>query len=70
MAIIDDYAGIAAELHRIRDQQMPKHEAIEPASGRSPPTQQHRMRVTPAGDELYRRLVSQRYRFAGTSRRR
>jgi hypothetical protein len=58
MAIVDDYASIATELHRIRagksaaEKRAVMHPSAEP---------EHRMRATVAGDLLYRRLVSHRY---------
>jgi hypothetical protein len=56
MPIVDDYAGIAAELRRLYAKKLPASDSVdtphEPA--------QHRMRSTIAGELLYRRLVSQR----------
>jgi hypothetical protein len=58
MAIVDDYASIATELHRIRAGKP----AAEKRAGMHPEAEpEHRMRATVAGDLLYRRLVSQRY---------
>jgi len=61
MAIVDDYAGIAAELRRIRGEKSPPEKRdetpLEPAS-------QHRMRTTITGDLLYRRLVANLRRAA------
>ncbi len=59
MAIIDDYAGIAAELRRIQAESRAEAKASEvprdSATG-------HPMRTTPAGEMLYRRLVLPRRR--------
>jgi hypothetical protein len=61
MAIVDDYAAIAAETRRIRAERFPQEKPADEA--RSEPTGQHRMRSTISGDLLYRRLISQRARF-------
>jgi hypothetical protein len=59
MAIIEDYAEIAAELRRIRNEKPPEREpGVSPRD-----TGWHRMRSTTAGDRLYRRLISPRYRY-------
>jgi hypothetical protein len=61
MAIVDDYAGIAAELRRIRAEKLPEKPTVvsrEPAS-------QHRMRTTITGELLYRRLIAKKSRLAG-----
>jgi hypothetical protein len=52
MAIVDNYAGITAELRRIRAEKSPpeKH-AVAPREQAS----QHRMRTTIIGDLLYQR---------------
>jgi len=53
MAIIHDYDGIAAELHRMRAEKK-RHET---RSHMHPePEPKHRMRPTAAGNRLYRRL--------------
>jgi hypothetical protein len=54
MAIVDDYAAIAAELRRIRAEKPPDEDPAEVARELAP---QHRMRTTIAGEQLYRRLV-------------
>jgi hypothetical protein len=61
MAIVDDYAGIAAELRRIRAEKLPEKPTVvsrEPAS-------QHRMRTTITGELLYRRLISKKASTGG-----
>ena len=65
MAIVEDYAGIAAELRRLRAKKTPENEIDAGAE----PELQHRMRATPGGELLYRRLVSQRYWRYGVGRR-
>ena len=61
MAIVDDYGEIASELRRIRAERLAAEAAGAPEPDRlSPVSTQHRMRSTPAGEMLYRRLVSQR----------
>jgi hypothetical protein len=64
MAIVDDYAGIATELRRLQAER-----AAAAGKGQGPdervravPAARHPMRATPAGELLYRRLVSQRRR--------
>jgi hypothetical protein len=54
MAIIDDYAGIAAEMRRIQAEKSPEK---KPADARREPAPLHPMRTTIAGEQLYRRLV-------------
>ena len=61
MAIVDDYAGIAAELRRLRAEREPEKTRIE-AHRQPAPSGSHPMRLTPAGEILYRRLVAQRRR--------
>ena len=55
MAIIDDYASIAAELRRIKGEKPEgrKHPAEPGNAG-------HRMQATIAGEALYRRLIAPR----------
>jgi hypothetical protein len=65
MAIVDDYASIAAELRRLQAERMPKGETVEPEAQ----LPWHPMRATPAGEQLYRRLVARRHRVVGPSRR-
>ncbi|MGE5269861.1 MAG: hypothetical protein ACM3JG_09350 [Thiohalocapsa sp.] len=66
MAMIDDYAQIAAELRRIRAEHRTGQEAAQPplAHDRAPQSlgrpPGHPMRRTLAGELLYRRLVSSR----------
>ena len=55
MSIVDDYAGIAAELRRLKSEKPPADNAADARREPSP----HRMRATIAGELLYRRLVSQ-----------
>ena len=58
MAIIDDYAGIAAELRRIQaEKKLPAEK--EPADDDATwmPGWPHLLRATPAGEARYRRLV-------------
>ena len=55
MAIVDDYAAISAEVHRIQAERSPQEKPAEDA--RSGPARQHRMQATVAGDLLFRRLV-------------
>jgi hypothetical protein len=64
MAIVDDYAGIATELRRLQAER-----AAAAGKGQGPdvgdrtvPAARHPMQATPAGELLYRRLVSQRRR--------
>jgi len=59
MAIIDDYASIAADLRRIQAEKQTETNPADPPSGLAP---SHRMRATVAGDLLYRRLVSRNRR--------
>jgi hypothetical protein len=47
MAIVDDYAGIAAELRRIRAEKSPPE---KPAEAPREPASQHRMRTTIPGE--------------------
>ena len=61
MAIVDDYAGIAAELRRIRAENLPPE---KPTVAPREPASQHRMRTTIIGDLLYRRLVANSRRAA------
>jgi hypothetical protein len=59
MAIVDDYAAIAAELRRLQAERHP--EVVVGAKQQSAPpilASAHPMRATPAGELLYRRLVS------------
>jgi len=58
VAIVDDYAGIAAELRRIRAEKLPEKE--KPAVAHSEPASQHRMRATITGELLYRRLIAKK----------
>ena len=60
MAIVDDYAGISAEVRRIQAERSPQEKPADDA--RSEPTRQHSMQATIAGDLLYRRIVSQQAR--------
>jgi len=53
MAIIDDYAAIAAELRRKQAEKRPGKNGAPGEAG------QHRMRITIPGELLYRRLVAQ-----------
>ena len=62
MAIIHDYDGIAAELHRMRAEKK-RHETR--SQMHPEPEPEHRMRATAAGNKLYRRLLSQQYRRSG-----
>jgi len=63
MAIVDDYAGIAAELRRLRIERMRETQPADADRGSEPLIlPQHPMRATPAGELLYRRLVSRRRR--------
>jgi hypothetical protein len=61
MAIVDDYAAIAAELRRLRAER-----DAEPAAPTDQPNvgplqgSWHPMRATRTGEALYRRLISQR----------
>ena len=59
MPIIDDYAGIAAELRRIQAERGPEPEQPpDERRWRAPPP--HSIgRATPAGEALHRRLVLQ-----------
>jgi hypothetical protein len=60
MAIVNDYAAISAEVHRIQaERSLQEKPAGDP---RSETASQHRMRATIAGDLLYRPLVSQQAR--------
>ncbi len=63
MAIIDDYAGIAAELRRIRAEKSPEKE--KPAEAPREPAWQHPMRTTISGELLYHRLIATKSRRAG-----
>jgi hypothetical protein len=63
MAIVDDYAGIAAELRRIRTEKSPEKE--KPAEAPREPASQHRVRTTIPGELLYRRLIAKKSRRAG-----
>ena len=54
MAIIDDYAAIAAELRRKQAETRPGKNTDGPGA-----PAQHRMRITIDGEQLYRRLVAQ-----------
>jgi hypothetical protein len=59
MAIVDDYAAIAAELRRLQAERR-RLDPSGPADRQSaepPLATRHPMRATPAGDLLYRRLV-------------
>jgi hypothetical protein len=56
MAIVDDYAGIAAELRRIRAEKLPEKPTVAPRE----PASQHRMRATITGELLYRRLIAKK----------
>jgi hypothetical protein len=56
VAIIDDYASIAAELRRIKGEKPEQGEV--PVESRN--AGWHRMQATVAGDALYRRLVAPR----------
>ena len=59
MAIVDDYADIAAELRRIKAERRrePEEPPDERRCGSNPP---HSVgRATPAGEALYRRVVLQ-----------
>ena len=53
MAIIDDYAAIAAELRRKQAEKRPGKNTGAPGE-----PAQHRMRITISGEQLYRRLVA------------
>jgi len=68
MAIVDDYAAIAAELRRLRAER-DTGPATPPDKPRSRPLlgSWHPMRATPAGEALFRRLLSQRRRADGGS---
>ncbi len=58
MAIVDDYAGIAAQLRRLQNERASKATTNVPQPGNPPvPARWHPMRATPAGELLYRRLV-------------
>lgn len=59
MAIIEDYASIATELRRIKAEKRPEQASTD---AESEPRPSHRMRATPVGDLLYRRLVSRTHR--------
>jgi hypothetical protein len=61
MAIVDDYAGIAAELRRIRAGNSPPE---TPTVAPREPASQHRMRTTIIGDLIYRGLVANSRRAA------
>jgi hypothetical protein len=60
MAIIHDYDGIAAELHRIRAERARYKTRVQMEL-----ELEHRMQATIAGDRLYRRLLSQQYWRSG-----
>jgi hypothetical protein len=53
MAIIDDYAAIAAELRRKEAERRPAKNAGAPGEAA-----QHRMRMTIDGERLYRQLIA------------
>jgi hypothetical protein len=69
MAIVDDFAGIAAELRRIKKERSPIEKGRDdaPAPDWAAPSldPRHSMRRTAAGDFLYRRLVAPRRRRLG-----
>jgi hypothetical protein len=56
MSIVEDYAGIAAELRRIRAEKLPEKFTVAPRE----PAAQHRMRATITGELLYRRLIAKK----------
>jgi hypothetical protein len=60
MAIVDDYATIAAELRRLRASEKLPDAAPADSTGDPAPKQAHRMRATASGELLYRRLVMRR----------
>ena len=62
MAIVDDYAAIAAQLRRIRAEEASQPEPAD--GGQWKHATAHRMWKSKAGEELYRRLVM-RTRRAG-----
>jgi hypothetical protein len=57
MAIVDDYAAIAAELRRLKAEPQPEVPIAERLSVRPICPDQHPMRKTAVGELLYRRLV-------------
>lgn len=60
MAIVDDYAAIAAELRRLQAERAPDAAAdAQRQRGRTGLVPRHPMRATPQGELLYRRLVAQ-----------
>jgi hypothetical protein len=58
MAIIDDFANIAAEIRRLRAEQVPADMTEDQPTEDDRPG--HRMRRTIAGELLYKRLVTRR----------
>ena len=60
MAIIDDYAAIAAELRRKQAEKRPGKKTDGPGE-----PAQDRMRMTIDGERLYRRLIAQERDGAG-----
>ena len=62
MAIVDNYAGIATELRRLQAERAAASGKVSEQNDRAVPAVRHPMRATPAGELLYRRLVSQRRR--------
>jgi hypothetical protein len=68
MAIVDDYPAIAAELRRLRATRRHEGQNIAERQEAGPVfSARHPMRVTPAGEYLYRRLVARRsQKFPGS----
>ena len=60
MAIVQNYAAIAAELRRLQSERGRREESADrPVEQVRPaPATRHPMRATPAGERLYRRLIS------------
>jgi hypothetical protein len=58
MAIVEDYAAIAAELRRLQAERRPEVVGAKQQGAPSILVPAHPMRATPAGESLYRRLVS------------
>jgi hypothetical protein len=57
MAIVDDYAAIAAELRRLKAERQPEVPIAERPDVRPIRPQRHPTRRTAVGELLYRRLV-------------
>jgi hypothetical protein len=69
MAIVNDYAAIAAELRRLKAERRSQDAVTpEPPNVRPLRGSWHPMRAPTAGETLYRRLVSQRRRANSTAR--